>query len=198
MALLHPHVRPSISFAPVTWRLSAGAAPAAVRSCPRCDDRCRFVSSGRFRVNASGRRLDVWLIYRCERCDFTWNRTVHERTTPAALGALLPRFERNDPALAQKLACDVASLAREGVHIDGSPDVTVDRPPLAIPTPALEITLVVVPGCEARLDRVLARELGVSRDALPTRVIAIEPGDHRALRRPARDGTRIRIAGASG
>jgi acetyl esterase/lipase len=61
--------------------------PHVIRTCPRCNTRRAFASSDRFRVNASGRRLDVWLIYRCAYCDVTWNLTVVERSTPESIGA---------------------------------------------------------------------------------------------------------------
>ncbi|WP_322169633.1 DUF1062 domain-containing protein [Acutalibacter caecimuris] len=34
---------------------------------------------GKFRVNANGRRLDVWLIYRCEKCGHSAARAFHCR-----------------------------------------------------------------------------------------------------------------------
>jgi len=182
-------------FVPVTWHVRAAGAPAVLRDCPRCDARRRFVSSGRFRVNASGRRLDVWLIHRCAACDFTWNRTVHERVTPAELGALLPRYERNDEALAHAIACDVGGLDVD-VDVDVDTGLVVERPP-ATPGVALEITLTVAPGAAVRLDRLLARELGWSRSQLASTAsggrVTISPGGATALRKPARDGTRIRI-----
>lgn len=180
-------------FVPVTWHLRVAGAPAVLRDCPRCDVRRRFVSSGRFRVNASGRRLDVWLIHRCAACDFTWNRTVHARVTPAELGALLPRYERNDEALAHAIACDVGGL---DVAAPAEADLAVDRPAIT-PGVALEVALRVAPGAVLRLDRLLARELGWSRSQLhsaaATSRVTIDPGGAAALRRPARDGARIRI-----
>lgn len=40
-------------------------------SCGGCRRKTEFVNTGRFRVNANGNRLDVWLIYQCERCKHT-------------------------------------------------------------------------------------------------------------------------------
>ena len=62
-----------------TWRILAPDPPLAVRRCRRCDRARPFRSSGRFRVNANGRRLDIWLVYRCTACEASWNRPVHER-----------------------------------------------------------------------------------------------------------------------
>jgi hypothetical protein len=182
-------------FVSVCWSVRAAAPPAALRQCPRCDQRARFVSSGLFRVNASGRRIDVWLIYRCQRCDFTWNRTVEERRSVSELGTRLALYERNDPGLAREVACDVAGLAREGVPFEAAPPL-VQRPTLAA-DPALAITFAVEPGCAMRLDRLLAQELGVSRGALEegaaTGLVVVERRGAQALRRPVRDGLRVRI-----
>jgi hypothetical protein len=183
------------AFVSVCWRVRAAGPPAAIRECPRCDQRGRFVSSGLFRMNASGRRLDVWLIYRCERCDFTWKRTVEERRSVAELGARFVLYERNDPVLARAVACDVAGLAREGVPVEAE-EPRVERPTLGTP-PGLSITFAVDPGCAVRLDRLLARELGVSRRALEEAaaagVVAVDGDVANALRRSVRDGLRVRV-----
>ena len=39
-----------------------------IRRCGGCGKKMVFECAGKFRVNANGRRLDVWLIYRCQRC----------------------------------------------------------------------------------------------------------------------------------
>ncbi len=36
--------------------------------CGGCGKKQEFVNSGKFRVNANGNRVDVWLIYRCKKC----------------------------------------------------------------------------------------------------------------------------------
>ena len=87
----------------VVWTLEPEGPPAVARRCPRCDLVHPFVSSGRFRVNGNGRRLDVWLGYNCSACRASWNLTVARRARPADLGELV-RFERNDPALALRTA----------------------------------------------------------------------------------------------
>ncbi len=85
--------------------------------CARCGKKRAFVSSGKFRVNANGNLLDVWLIYRCEKCKHTWNLAVYERVR---LSRLAPgeyeRFLQNDPALAQQYASDPSFLKRNGAQ----------------------------------------------------------------------------------
>ena len=53
-----------------------------IRRCGGCGKKMVFECAGKFRVNANGRRLDVWLIYRCQRCGHTWNIPLYERISP--------------------------------------------------------------------------------------------------------------------
>lgn len=78
-----------------------------------------FASTGKFRVNANGRRLDVWLIYRCETCGRTLNVPVYERTAPERLGQELYRgFLENDPELAERFAGDRGFLKSRGFQLE--------------------------------------------------------------------------------
>lgn len=49
------------------------------RRCPKCGRRTHFKNTGKFRVNANGNKLDVWLIYQCEECKHTLNLAIYER-----------------------------------------------------------------------------------------------------------------------
>lgn len=58
-------------------------------------------------MNANGRRLDVWLIYRCEKCGHTLNIPLYERVPPEKIPASLYQgFLDNDPALAADFAAN--------------------------------------------------------------------------------------------
>lgn len=171
----------------VTWRIVPLRAPHVVRACPRCGGPRAFASSDRFRVNASGRRLDVWLIYRCVACDFTWNLAVVERTTPKAIGAArLDAFQQNDAGMAWSCAFDAALLRRAGARLEPSTPVRVERD--ALPTGHATVRLALPFPVQIRLDRLLAQELGVPRSRLPCLVETA-----RALRRPVFDGQVIRL-----
>lgn len=85
--------------------------------CARCGKKRAFVNSGKFRVNANGNLLDVWLIYRCEKCKRTWNLTIYERVKPSKLApGEYRRFLQNDPALAREYGNDVPFLKRNGAQ----------------------------------------------------------------------------------
>ena len=61
----------------------------------------------------------------------------------------------------------------------------------------LELTLGLQMPTSLRLDRLLAGELGISRSRLQAleerRLLVVDPDGAKALRKPARDGTTIRI-----
>lgn len=41
-----------------------------------------FINTRRFRVNANGNKVDVWLIYQCKKCRHTYNLPIYERKNP--------------------------------------------------------------------------------------------------------------------
>lgn len=53
--------------------------------CGGCGRKQEFLNSGKFRVNANGNRVDVWLIYRCKKCKHSWNLTIYERVKPSKI-----------------------------------------------------------------------------------------------------------------
>lgn len=56
-----------------------------IRNCSGCGAKTHYINTKRFRVNANGNRLDVWLIYQCEKCKHTLNLTIYERQKPASV-----------------------------------------------------------------------------------------------------------------
>lgn len=76
-----------------------------------------FVNTGKFRVNANGGRVDVWLIYQCKKCKHSLNLTVYERTKPNRISREeYQLFLDNDMALAAKYGNDKAFLKRNRVE----------------------------------------------------------------------------------
>lgn len=56
-----------------------------IKRCSGCRGKAVFVNTGRFRVNANGNRIDVWLIYQCKKCKHTLNVTLYERRRPDSI-----------------------------------------------------------------------------------------------------------------
>ncbi|MDY2783843.1 MAG: DUF1062 domain-containing protein, partial [Candidatus Pseudoruminococcus sp.] len=65
---------------------------AIIRGCAKCGSKSRFVNTNKFRVNANGSKIDIWLIYQCEKCRHTLNLTVLERVSPNEIGENYKRF----------------------------------------------------------------------------------------------------------
>ncbi len=50
-----------------------------IRNCPKCGRKTYFKNTKKFRINANGNKLDIWLIYQCEECKHTLNLAIYER-----------------------------------------------------------------------------------------------------------------------
>lgn len=73
-----------------------------IRGCAKCGVKTRFINTKKFRVNANGNKLDVWLIYQCENCKYTLNLTIYERQKVSAISKEEYRsFLSNDEQLAE-------------------------------------------------------------------------------------------------
>lgn len=182
----------------ITWTITSSSSPMPILPCARCKNQRAFASSGRFRLNANGKRLDAWLIYRCTVCDQTWNRPVFERRARNTVDPeLLDALQRNDPGLASKTALDTTGIKRgkpggdHGLSVAKAVASTCKADAVL-----LEITIRMpspVPGI--RCDKLLALGLGVSRSAVDKLArggrLAFEPGATTALARPVRDGQQV-------
>src|SRR5260370_27199382 len=119
-------------------------APELWLNCNRCRGTTRFRTSGKIRVNANGKRVDAWLIYKCTSCDNTWNRPVLERRHVSTIDpCLLASLQANDPDLSRQLAFGKLRRKLKAEHFD---DATVRKEVVsesAGPACRLEIVCVV-------------------------------------------------------
>lgn len=73
-----------------------------LRNCPKCGRKTHYINTKKFRVNANGNKLDVWLIYQCVECKHTLNLTIYEREKVSDIpGEEYQRFLNNDEQLAE-------------------------------------------------------------------------------------------------
>lgn len=139
-------------------RVSSRRPPAIAWPCPRCRSTV-FDCSEKLRANSNGKLVDIWLIYRCRRCDNTKNVTIVERRAVSKVPRdLLQAAQDNDASTARALARTVKQSFAEG------DDWTIDT------TAALPFTLVFDEPLVVRLDRVVAGALDVPRSRLPVEV----------------------------
>jgi hypothetical protein len=185
----------------IHWAIVPKTPPRPLINCNRCGTVKAYCSSGKFRVNANGKRIDVWLIYRCLDCDTSWNLGIFERCSRRDIDpTLLQALESNDPALARRYAFNVIALRNQVGRVEEFPDVAVHKRRLGDTRETatmLELQLGLEMPTSLRLDRLLAGELGISRSRLQAleekRVLILGRDGAKALRKPAREAMTIRI-----
>jgi hypothetical protein len=187
----------------VTWTVTPLRPPVAWRHCSHCSQTRRFRTSEKFRVNAQKKRIDVWLIYRCEICAASWNLPIIERamvsaTDPSALSG----FMRNDEGLARRYAFDLEGVRRHGVRVEACSEFVVGKTYVVgcrRDPDAIEVTLHMRGHCEVRLDQLLAREFGLSRGSIARLadqdVLTVIPVSRKGVRTMLADGQVIRVDG---
>ena len=90
-----------------------------IKNCSGCGRKEKFVSTGNFRVNANGNRIDIWLIYQCEKCKHTYNLTVYERIRPGKIPKeLYLAFLANDEETALRYGTDKELFSRNKAEAD--------------------------------------------------------------------------------
>ena len=86
--------------------------------CGGCGKKQEFLNSGKFRVNANGNSVDVWLIYRCKKCKHSWNLTIYERTKPKKIPKeLYELFLDNDEDTAYHYGNNIEFLKRNNAEL---------------------------------------------------------------------------------
>lgn len=185
----------------VRWTILPQEPPKPLLHCKRCGLPRSHGSSGRFRVNANGKRVDAWLIYRCTSCDSTWNRPILERQHLRSLDAgLLASLLSNDPKLADRFACDVETLTHWAPRLEQATQIMMTKEVLSGSTTApseLQILCVVPCPVSVRVDRLLAEGLQLARSRVQalesSGALAASTDRLRDLRKPVRDGMTLVI-----
>ncbi|MFS8045050.1 DUF1062 domain-containing protein [Rhizobium sp. BR 314] len=182
----------------VRWTISPQTAPQPWIACSTCGSFKPFRSSGKVRLNANGRKLDAWLIYKCMDCGKTWNRTLFERRNLRNLDPdTLEALQHSHPEWVRVQEFDLDGLKRTAKRIDEPPDAIISKERMSEASgwTVLEIEMVTELSVNLRLDRLLAAELAISRSRLQTLhergSLRAYPGHNGFLRNRAKDGTRI-------
>ena len=104
----------------ITWEVKVNNTPLLIKKCSHCDSD-RFYCSDKFRMNAQKRNIDVWLIYRCTKCDNTCNLTILSRSKPDLIDkALFHGFSMNDRNIAWRYAFSTELERKNNIKLDYS------------------------------------------------------------------------------
>ncbi|EDY56282.1 MULTISPECIES: DUF1062 domain-containing protein [Streptomyces] len=100
------------------WVVKPVCLPLIRRRCHVCSSDS-FRTSGKFRINANHKVLDVWLLALCTACGETTKITVMERMNVRSVRPeLLDRLHDNDSGLAAELLQDPVMRRRNRIDLD--------------------------------------------------------------------------------
>ncbi len=153
------------------WELIPENLPIVKRSCPKCNEKTSYINSEKFRVNANKNNIDVWLIYKCEKCKSTWNMTIYERVKPCNINKQeYAGFLSNDRELAREYSFNSSIYNKNKVEVvmDNINYRVVQRKLEAyyIKENELVIELACKYPIELRMDKFLSDMLGISRSKI--------------------------------
>lgn len=189
------------------WQIIPTQMPVVMKNCSKCGEKTHFINSKKFRVNANGKSIDVWLIYNCEHCKTNWNMTIHERIHPKSLDeSTYEKYLANDEDLAEKIGFDRTLHAKnksELIFLSDSYDVLIESPDersIATDERSIvadeptnttllghlierDVTIKCDFAVDVRMDRLIADTLKISRSEVKKRVF-----DERFLKSKVKNG----------
>ncbi|MEM7177369.1 MAG: DUF1062 domain-containing protein [Pseudomonadota bacterium] len=156
------------------------------------------------RLNANGKRLDAWLIYKCIRCGQTWNRPIMQRRPVGQISvADLQAMQQSSPRWVRVHEFDTTGLKEHCAQIRHLPDVAIIRE-IRGPTPRDWSGIRLRIGCALptglRLDRVLCEGWKLPRSQLQRLVkqgiITVRTGAGNPLKRPLDGAASVEVMAA--
>lgn len=153
----------------IEWEVVPVNTPLIIRHCQRCKKKSKFFCSGQFRVNANKDKIDVWLIYKCESCESTWNMTVLSRVSIKQMDKeMYEKFLKNDEQAAQDCSFNLELIRKNEVKVDySSVEYTVLGEDIKVTdgfSCSYEITIKTRYKFNLRLDRLLKDKMCISRN----------------------------------
>jgi hypothetical protein len=152
----------------IQWTIKPKELPSILKNCSKCKEKKEFKNSKKFRVNANGSQLDIWLIYRCESCETTYNLTVLERMEAGRVDKEEYKgFLSNSIHLAAKYGNDRELFGKNKAemvqsHIDY--EVIARNTTIACNKESMIEAEIRIPvGFDLRVDALLVRQFSISR-----------------------------------
>lgn len=183
------------------WELVPENLPVVKRNCPKCNEKAHYINSEKFRVNANKNKIDVWLIYQCEKCKSTWNMTIYERINPHDINEYeYQKFLSNDKELAREYAFNMSIYNKNKAEVIFE-DVNYklvqkELEAYYINENELVIEFVCKYPIELRVDKLLSDKLGLSRSKIKDmhrKGIIFIDDDKNSLNIKVRDGMEIHV-----
>ncbi|MGI5170639.1 DUF1062 domain-containing protein [Spirillospora sp. CA-253888] len=154
------------------WVVRRTRLPLLSLRCAGCPSESATTGEGRFRVNANGKLLDVWLLVRCVSCDRTGKLTVRERTPVASFDpAELHGYRVNDPELVASRLLDPLIARRNRFALDWTGAWRLDAPPARLDEGwPVRVQVLFEDPVPVRPERLIAQGLGFSRSEVLRRI----------------------------
>ena len=90
-----------------------------IRNCPKCGRKAHYINTKKFRINANGNKLDIWLIYQCVECKHTLNLAIYERKKVSSIPKVKYQcFLDNDEQLAEMYGKNMQLFQTNKADID--------------------------------------------------------------------------------
>ncbi|MCT4544938.1 MAG: DUF1062 domain-containing protein [Vallitalea sp.] len=156
----------------VKWEIIPLTLPMVKKNCCKCGNNSLFINSNKFRVNANKNKLDIWLIYQCEKCKSTWNMSIYERINYKDIDPTIYKlFLNNDIELAKQYGFDIAIHNKNKVNIDyENIEYEIIGEKIDILEENFNKKIILDITCKypfgLRVDKVLSKKLGVSREKI--------------------------------
>ncbi|ASK32706.1 hypothetical protein CEY12_07090 [Chryseobacterium sp. T16E-39] len=100
------------------WEVQVKNTPLLKRKCNHCDSN-RYYCSEKFRMNAQKKNIDVWLIYRCVKCDNTYNLSLFSRIRTESISPdLFDKLSGNNKEIARGYAFSYEIMRKNNIEMD--------------------------------------------------------------------------------
>ncbi|GAA5765541.1 DUF1062 domain-containing protein [Streptosporangium roseum] len=155
------------------WIVQRTRLPLLSLRCLECRATVATTGEGRFRVNANGKLLDVWLLVRCVACGQTSKVTVHERAPVRSFDPVqLHAFETNDSASVAQTLLDplVARRNRFTLKWNGAWRLVTPQEPPADASWPVQVKVEFLDPVPVRPEQLIAQGLGISRSETGRRI----------------------------
>lgn len=158
------------------WAVRRTRLPLLVLTCVDCACERATTKDGRFRVNANGKLLHVWLLVNCVGCDRTGKLTVHDRVPVRSLPAdLLAGYTANSMDLVAQVLLDPSTAHRNRFALDWEGCWELEAPAAPDGPWPVQVDVAFEDPVPVRPERLIAQALGISRSEVARRVKADFP-----------------------